>query len=352
MVGFSVVTTTLTMNKPYPSDDTQKHFDEGIDLTPELIQTFEERVARDVAEPLILNRSPEITSFAEVHARGLVSSGGRQTLLMMAAVEFGEQGVIKFLLGTGVDPEETCAEGKTALMHAAKHRLAGAVFELLERGALVNTRNSQDSSTALMCAAEQDENTAVIYMLLQAGAAVNAVNADGETALHVACAASRADECFLLICNGADIFARDNEGNTPLHVACREDGVMEIALIMVHLGGDIYAVNNEGESAMHISVFASGGFATLLGPASTGAIEALMGLDPTLANVFNNDGDMPIHLYAREGWTPGVEQLAAVGGSMSVPNSKGETPAQIASDAGEEETLLAITTALAEQQRK
>jgi ankyrin repeat protein len=340
MVGVSFVTTALTMNNPLPSDDTRRHFDGGFDLTPELIQTFEERVARDVAEPLILNRSPEIT--------------------------------------TGVDLEETCAEGRTALMHAAKHRLTGAVFELLERGALVNTRNSLNSHTALMYAAEEDENTAVIYMLLQAGADVNAVNQHGETALHVACDTSRADECFLLLCNGADIFARDNEGNTPLHVACREDGVMQIALIMVHLGGDIYAVNNEGESAMHISVFADGGVESLLGyyclnmdlrfrnregntllhtvsevsQYGHDAIEALMALDPTLAHVTNNDGDMPIHLYAREGWTPGVEQLAAVGGSMSVPNSKGKTPAQIASDAGEEETLLAITTALAQQQRK
>jgi ankyrin repeat protein len=54
---------------------------------------------------------------------------------------------------------------------------------------------------------------------LKAGVDINARNAEGRTALHLAAANGHDETIGRLITNGANLNIQDNAGNTPLHLA-------------------------------------------------------------------------------------------------------------------------------------
>jgi ankyrin repeat protein len=80
-------------------------------------------------------------------------------------------------------------------------------------------------------------------LLLEAGADLNAVDAEGNTPL--------------LLSAGADVHAAGEPGRTALHVACMEDGAWAFPLLL-EAGADVNAVDAEGSTPLHTSCF--GGF--------------------------------------------------------------------------------------------
>jgi ankyrin repeat protein len=67
--------------------------------------------------------------------------------------------------------------------------------------------------------AARSGDAVVLKALLDGGAAIEEKNSTGETALVVACVASRPDAVAMLIARGADVVARNNRGMTALHGA-------------------------------------------------------------------------------------------------------------------------------------
>lgn len=105
-----------------------------------------------------------------------------------------------------------------AIIKAAKSGDAAQVEELIRVDPSLLQARDTDGSTALHCAAWKG-HPAVVALLLQAGADVNAHNANdhwGTTPLHAAAHANQTAIVQLLIEHGADINARDGGGRTPL----------------------------------------------------------------------------------------------------------------------------------------
>lgn len=81
---------------------------------------------------------------------------------------------------------------------------------------------------------------------------INLVDADGNTALHMAARINEPDLTTFLIIKGADMELKNNAGDTALHVAVKGD-CYEAARALTEMGADIFALDAEGFSALESS---------------------------------------------------------------------------------------------------
>ena len=97
--------------------------------------------------------------------------------------------------------------------------------------------------------AARNRDAGAVRALLEAGAAVDGVQADGFTALHWAAQWDRTDLADLLIGAGADVDAADRYGVTPLVLACTNasPGMVERLL---EAGADPHGVQATGETVL------------------------------------------------------------------------------------------------------
>jgi len=118
---------------------------------------------------------------------------------------------------------------------------------LLDKGANVHFAHSRDGKTPLMAAIDYP---AVIQLLLERGAQVNATDNDGWTALLSAAAHGRLESMQVLVRAGADVNrANTTSRYTPL-MACARSGHLECARLLTASGVDLNARNAEGHTAL------------------------------------------------------------------------------------------------------
>ena len=155
--------------------------------------------------------------------------------------------IIKALLADGANPnarlkapildrvhndgDANLGEGSTPLMRAAKDADIEVMRLLLDHGADLTLANAK-GTTALMYAAsrapgfrgtpnrgsEQDALLA-INLCLERGAAINAIDRTGQSAMHLAAAQAEDSIVKLLAAKGANLQLKDQRGRTPLDVA-------------------------------------------------------------------------------------------------------------------------------------
>lgn len=105
--------------------------------------------------------------------------------------------------------------------------------------------------TALDWAATR-EHWHIFRQLLDKGAPVDRIGADGGTVLHRVAHHDRADMMQLLIDAGGDLSAQNQWGRSPLHVAARR-GCGDVARLLIDLGADLHAETNEGWTPLHVA---------------------------------------------------------------------------------------------------
>ncbi|CAI5994310.1 unnamed protein product [Closterium sp. NIES-64] len=94
--------------------------------------------------------------------------------------------------------------------------------------------------------------TPFVSHLLASGAAVDALDADGTTALQHAVAGGRLAMAKLLLRHGASLEIRDQHGATLLHHAVRT-GNVEMARLLLQKGADVNAADQWGWTPMHVA---------------------------------------------------------------------------------------------------
>ena len=188
--------------------------------------------------------------------------------------------VVYLLLELGADPTLVNDRGEVAdpldcgywnTEGFARVATAEATADCLASGADVNARD-RNGNTPLLFATEMlgggadespaSKDPAVVTLLLEAGAEVNARNDVRSTPLHnaawgkrVEVATNRADLVenppivAALLAAGADANARDNGGATPLHHAAAVEGLETVAMLL-DAGVDIHARTNSGNSPL------------------------------------------------------------------------------------------------------
>ncbi len=117
-----------------------------------------------------------------------------------------------------------------------------AVEAELRAGAEVDARGGDYASTALMLAAEMNENPDVVHALLDAGADLEARDESGGTALMRAAARNENPEIIeALLDAGADLEARDEHGRTALMLVAALNENPEIIKTLVDAGANVKA---------------------------------------------------------------------------------------------------------------
>ena len=106
-------------------------------------------------------------------------------------------------------------------------------------------------STALHVAAARNWHRKAADLLSQ-GADANARNDKGETPLHVAAAKNASKVAEVLLTRGAEVKAKSKNGYTPLHMAAWK-AQLETVEVFLAAGADIHARTQHGETPLQIA---------------------------------------------------------------------------------------------------
>lgn len=180
------------------------------------------------------------------------------TPLLKAAENDGNFDMIRLLLDNGADVNAYDNNKRTPLQMAVlTNRDIRAIEELLKRGANVNAR--RNGRTVLHDAVRKAIPTPVVELLLDHGAEINATIDDGDySPLHLAVInacedVERGTETVQLLLNrGAAVDAIDNYGRTPLHMIVDVNGNftlgVQIARLLATARANVSVADNRGRT--------------------------------------------------------------------------------------------------------
>lgn len=162
--------------------------------------------------------------------------------------------IVRSLVEAGAEINLSAGQGSTPLLQAVTRNDADAVAFLIEHGAAVNVCNVA-SVTPLMSV---EQSPGVMSLLIDAGADVGAVTADGLTPLHYVARKNDTDMAFLLLEAGADINARDASGTSPVFSTFSQrfrdhDDLMNFLDFLIDKGADINAPASDGKTLVELA---------------------------------------------------------------------------------------------------
>lgn len=184
----------------------------------------------------------------------------------------------------------------------------------------------------------------MLRTLIDAGAAVNATSATGQTALMLACSEGGPDTVYgelaelgirakaspgryldlarILVDHGADVNTHTKTGHRPLMIAS-EVGNAAIAKLLSGRGADLNARTDEGTTALMI--------ASAHGHASVVDVLLENGAE---VNLRNEDKITALHLACEAGHLAASRRLLQGGADTTAQDRYGKTPSEIASVRG------------------
>jgi uncharacterized protein len=184
------------------------------------------------------------------------------TLLHVAATS-GQRPLLEYLLRNGLGVDAATKQAVTPVRIAAQSGNRVAVQTLIDHGASTTAVNEGGGN--LLMIAVREGHTDVMQLLLnsrssnnQPAVDVNATDADGDTALHMAACKDRTEVAALLLQHCAAVNAPNNRGYTPLALAAAVCSA-EFVQLLLDAGADL-----TGDSpVLHVAIRNSKGPAVL-----------------------------------------------------------------------------------------
>lgn len=243
------------------------------------------------------------------------------------------------------------------LLEAAARNDVDEVKRLLMLGVSPDSTN-EDGLTALhQCCIDDSEE--MMKLLLEFGANVNAKDSEQWTPLHAAATCGHIHIVKYLIVKGADLLAVNADGNMPYDI-CDDDSTLdyienemakkgitqemidhtraatEILMLndlksLVAKGESVDSMNHAGASPLHIA--SANGYLSVL--------EFLLDQHVTI-DVCDDDQWQPIHAAACWGHPDAIEMLVQAGADINAKTKNGETPYDISEDIEVRERIMQL----------
>ncbi|XP_071095704.1 uncharacterized protein [Haliotis cracherodii] len=156
-------------------------------------------------------------------------------------------------------------------------------------------------------AATSGGHTAVLQCLIDHHAAMNLVDCNNNSLLHLACKGGHTDAVMLLI-SECDTSARNIDGNTPLHLAC-EERKLRVVEVLLKTNGDVTLLNYQAFTPFDI--ICQKGYLDI----------AILVLNATSYPLPHDGYNTPLHAACRGGYTELVKILLRYNSNRSVCNN-------------------------------
>ncbi|KAF3833995.1 hypothetical protein F7725_025199 [Dissostichus mawsoni] len=226
---------------------------------------------------------------------------------------------VLLMLMEGIDPTyQPDSQNRRSALHAAAQRgLLEVCYILLQAGAQVDAQD-KDRRTPLL-EAIINNHIEVAHYLVQNGACVYHVEEDGYTGLHHAAKLGNLEIVSMLLETGqADVNAQDTGGWTPI-IWSAEHKHVDVIKVLLNRGADVTISDKELNVCLHWAAYAG----------NVDIAELVMNSGCSLASV-NLHGDTPLHIAAREGFLECVTLFLSRGADIDVVNREGDTPLSLA----------------------
>lgn len=161
--------------------------------------------------------------------------------------------LLPVLCGDGLT-KESRAKLESCLFYAAEHadyKLLRALAKICDDRLVVDAMDAQ-SNTLLHHVVKQTDVKATV-LLLRMGANVDARNGQGITPLYSACARGQSAIVRMLIHAGAKCSPMGPNKETPLHIAAQENHVNCVSILLTHGKVDVDLVTRDHSTALHLA---------------------------------------------------------------------------------------------------
>ncbi|KAH8357866.1 hypothetical protein KR200_011626 [Drosophila serrata] len=252
---------------------------------------------------------------------GLSGSSVADKLVREAAQ--GHLDFVRQYLDVNPGQVDVMSGGKACIQVASHQGYVELVAYLISKGANVNAVDKEGDS-ALHYAAFGNQ-PATMRVLLQHGAEVNFLNSSHCSALHI-CAHKKTPHCVReLLEHNANVNIQDSYGDTALHDAIGKENTEVVELLCNAPNLDFTVKNNRGFNVLH--------HAALKG--NVVAARRILLLSRQLVNVRKDDGFAALHLAALNGHAQVVETLVTEGqAELDICNNRRQTPFLLAVSQG------------------
>uniref|UniRef100_A0A8D2Q6F3 Cortactin-binding protein 2 n=1 Tax=Varanus komodoensis TaxID=61221 RepID=A0A8D2Q6F3_VARKO len=246
--------------------------------------------------------SPSLTPL--LMSGGPVPLGGRPTLLHQAAAQ-GNVTLLSMLLNEeGLDINDACEDGYSALYSAAMNGHTDCVRLLLTSKAQVDPVDKNGFTP--LCSAVAQGHYKCAEILIMYHADVNHAAERGETPLYLACGNGNNECVKLLLEAGADRSAETCDGWTPFHAAVDADNVDCLRFLMYY--GKPEGGNDLNETNANSCIF------DLECENDSFSHKAKCTVSADLINHSDKDGWTAAHIAASKGFKSCLEVLCSHGG--------------------------------------
>jgi ankyrin repeat protein len=173
---------------------------------------------------------------------------------IVLAARQGDQALVEQLLSGRVPPDHKDAQGRTALWYAVQNRKSALVDILLNAGASPRVAD-KSGDTPLHIASRSGDASVNERLLLHAGNITlwNRGNAQGAKPLHIACESGNKSAAEVLVKHGAKLDERDAAGNTPLMSAAGANQLTVVSWLLAQ-GASTSVRNHNKKTALEIAV--------------------------------------------------------------------------------------------------